>query len=65
MEGQPSMDGPIPEMVMLSSRNKAGWISHDKQAIKQHSNVATVSAPASSLPVQTSFEDELWFGSIK
>jgi hypothetical protein len=46
---------------------RAGWASQSKQASKEHSSMASASAPASWpawVPVLTSFGDEQQYGSV-
>lgn len=56
-----------PSAVGPKLFKKVGWIGWKAQARKQHSSIASSSAPVRSLvwvPVLTFFSDEQWCGSI-
>jgi hypothetical protein len=65
-EERPLVGGNISGLVVLGSI-KAGWASQGKQASREHSSMASASAPAflpAWVPILTSFGDEQQHGSV-
>ena len=59
-KAQITVDGDIPGLVVLGSLKKAGCVSYNEQASKEHPSMVSASAPASKfLPCLSSCPDFL------